>query len=1059
MGRGGRQQPSSPYWQQQQQQQQQFHQTPELTRQLTQDRLAYEQEEEKGYEPLPHLVLTAYSPGFAFSAACGAHLIVFFIFVGLLAGLGSAFFPFSTEVPLYLRGDAAKERLDAVEAGKLQANLAPALATTQLRQSVGTGTKVDRLDEYKLELIFELSDPEGNIFEPENLAFVKALEDEVVRGHPDYTSYCKLQWSQDAIRAQQAATVSGDYAPIDALNDNPPACSIAYSALTPCFPFNITLPDGTVTPGTPCSDVNAFPPGLLNCVDPAGCQASEVELDADFVAAKVAQYAAVEDPNSPANPFVPYFLGFTDARYGAPTGTTTSRALRSEFYFALPLEGYANVEDRLLEQEAKLQSFIYDAYNSALFKASGSGIRVWWQGYGMQTLYTEEVLPQDAAFIFGAILFVYTYMAFMTRSLWLTTLGLGQVIMCFASSYMLYFMFGNRYVGVFQILSAYILTGIAVDDVFVFLDAWTQSLATDSEIAGDMLNRISWTWRRAAKAMFVTSCTTTVSFGANAASSFPAISTFGIFSALLVVTNYLSVIFFFPTVVTFMERYLMSVPFCCGICDRICGRSSNPAKELRDVNETTTSHAKEIDVDELRAMERFFHRHYSKAIITASKPVVLCFLAFGIVTLVFASRLETDEEPPQFFPPGNPYAEFLPAKASNFGRGPDVYSLEVQVLFGFDTAQPIDRRGTEPTNATDYGKPVFDDNFSIAVGSNCVVSLCQKLRDPIERLKVGGEPAYPVECWVEDFKEFVLGLPNGQATWDAATGPDADTDLYLSTFLLWFTSDPSLYTQWKPYLWAEGTDVEEPALRFTYLSMQINESRLADFEEGIKLFRSWESWLVQELQSEDGNCTDVQDALPALVSSEQPGFDYYFVQETLQAEAFSGIALSLILAWAILVATTGNLVVGFLAALNIAGVVMAVIACVVWRGWKLGVIESICLVMVPGLSVDATAHLAEAYLSSHHTKRDERVVTMLTEVGVSVVSGGVSTLGSAMFLFAPTIYFFYKFGIFLFWTISLSLTYAIVLFPALLAWAGPQGRGGDLRMLWESMHLANAWRM
>ena len=45
------------------------------------------------------------------------------------------------------------------------------------------------------------------------------------------------------------------------------------------------------------------------------------------------------------------------------------------------------------------------------------------------------------------------------------------------------------------------------------------------------------------------------------------------------------------------------------------------------------------------------------------------------------------------------------------------------------------------------------------------------------------------------------------------------------------------------------------------------------------------------------------------------------------------------------------------------------------------------------------AHLAEAYVESHHHDTEGRVRDALTEVGVSIISGAISTLGATMFMF------------------------------------------------------------
>jgi predicted RND superfamily exporter protein len=111
------------------------------------------------------------------------------------------------------------------------------------------------------------------------------------------------------------------------------------------------------------------------------------------------------------------------------------------------------------------------------------------------------------------------------------------------------YIFQLRYFGVLHILTLYIILGIGADDIFVFYDTWKNSASKGKAIAGDLSTRLSWTFRRASKAMLVTSATTFVAFVATAVTPFVGIQTFGVFAATLVLVNYLIVITFFPCVV------------------------------------------------------------------------------------------------------------------------------------------------------------------------------------------------------------------------------------------------------------------------------------------------------------------------------------------------------------------------------------------------------------------------------------------------------------------------------------------------------------------------------
>lgn len=70
----------------------------------------------------------------------------------------------------------------------------------------------------------------------------------------------------------------------------------------------------------------------------------------------------------------------------------------------------------------------------------------------------------------------------------------------------------------------------------------------------ELVTRLSVVYKCAAKATFVTSLTTTIAFLSNVQSPLLAVSSFGLFSAILVAVNYCSCILFLPTVIIFHEQ-------------------------------------------------------------------------------------------------------------------------------------------------------------------------------------------------------------------------------------------------------------------------------------------------------------------------------------------------------------------------------------------------------------------------------------------------------------------------------------------------------------------------
>ena len=105
-------------------------------------------------------------------------------------------------------------------------------------------------------------------------------------------------------------------------------------------------------------------------------------------------------------------------------------------------------------------------------------------------------------------------------------------------------------------------------------------------------------------------------------------------------------------------------------------------------------------------------------------------------------------------------------------------------------------------------------------------------------------------------------------------------------------------------------------------------------------------------------------------------------------------------------------------------------------GWKLGVLESMCMAISVGICVDFICHHAHAYSCDSNSRKD-RITHSLVEMGISVVSAAVTTFTAAFVLLQfTTVTFFTKFGVFLAVCMICSIAVALVCFHALLAIAG-----------------------
>ena len=151
-----------------------------------------------------------------------------------------------------------------------------------------------------------------------------------------------------------------------------------------------------------------------------------------------------------------------------------------------------------------------------------------------------------------------------------------------------------------------------------------------------------------------------------------------------------------------------------------------------------------------------------------------------------------------------------------------------------------------------------------------------------------------------------------------------------------------------------------------------------------------------------------------------------------------GVSTSGILAFALLLLATRNILISFYSMMGVVMIVCCVVAVMVLREWQLGVSESIAMVIIIGFSVDYVVHLAAHYVHCAVPDRQSRATESVSAMGVSIFSGAVTTLGSGVFLFGGTIIFFQKFALIIVTTVLFSVSYALIYFLAFLHTFGPE---------------------
>lgn len=190
-----------------------------------------------------------------------------------------------------------------------------------------------------------------------------------------------------------------------------------------------------------------------------------------------------------------------------------------------------------------------------------------------------------------------------------------------------------------QVIAIYIVLGIAADDIFVFYDAWRQSKNIAPEIMTDNHRRMAYAWRRAVKAMAVTSTTTAVAFFANAFSPLMPIRSFGIFSGVIIPLNYFLVVMMMPSASIIYEKYKFKAWCCCP-----CGLRSEAEVEENSKPEK----------GKLGKIETIFNDKINPFVFKARYVILFLSLVWFVITAVFATKMGPMTKAEDFIDPDHP---------------------------------------------------------------------------------------------------------------------------------------------------------------------------------------------------------------------------------------------------------------------------------------------------------------------------------------------------------------------------------------------------------------------
>lgn len=165
--------------------------------------------------------------------------------------------------------------------------------------------------------------------------------------------------------------------------------------------------------------------------------------------------------------------------------------------------------------------------------------------------------------------------------------------------------------------------------------------------------------------------------------------------------------------------------------------------------------------------------------------------------------------------------------------------------------------------------------------------------------------------------------------------------------------------------------------------------------------------------------------------------------------AIQGIGIALAFATVVLLIVTRNLIVTICSIFNVAVIIASMATFMVWDGQKMGVYQSLALVMLVGFSVDYVLHLGTDFMHSPAELRDQKMRQSFREMGVSILSGSITTIGCGFWLLFAQVIMFKIFGFVIVLTIIMAFLMSMGTFGAMMHALGPQR---DFCTLFPSKH-------
>nr|XP_054604513.1 protein dispatched homolog 1 isoform X1 [Nothobranchius furzeri]XP_054604514.1 protein dispatched homolog 1 isoform X1 [Nothobranchius furzeri]XP_054604515.1 protein dispatched homolog 1 isoform X1 [Nothobranchius furzeri] len=656
--------------------------------------------------------------------------------------------------------------------------------------------------------------------------------------------------------------------------------------------------------------------------------------------------------------------------------------------------------------------------------------------FGIKHDLFQDFLLTDTVYPAIAIVIVLLVMCVYTRSVFITLMTIIAIISSLIVSYFLYRMVFNFEFFPFMNLTALIiLVGVGADDAFVLCDVWNYTKFDKPQ--AELSETVGVTLQHAALSMFVTSFTTAAAFYANYVSNITAIRCFGVYAGTAILVNYVLMVTWLPAVVVLHERYLPSVLPC-----------SRPEHQHRSVYSQMfwaglCQKASKCLFTMSEASRIFFQKVLPCIVIRLRYFWLFWFLAITVGGAYVVCRN------PKMKLPSLELAEFQVFRSSHpFER----YDAEFKKLFMFERVNhgedlhmpitiiwgvsPVDNG--DPLNPKNKGKLMLDTSFNIASPASqlWILNFCQKLRN--QSFVFQSEEQDFTSCFIETFKQWMENQDCDEASvypcCSQSTFPYKQEvfELCIKRAIMELDRSTSYHL-----------DSKTPGPRFdvndtiTAIVLEFQSTHLFTlaYDKMSHFYREVDAWIAEELCSAPEGLSNGW-----FVSN----LEFYDLQDSLSGGTLVAMALSVAVAFSVMLLTTWNIIISLYAIFSIAGTIFVTVGSLVLLGWELNVLESVTISVAVGLSVDFAVHYGVAYRLAPAPDREGKVVFSLSRMGSAIAMAALTTFVAGAMMMPSTVLAYTQLGTFMMLIMCISWAFATFFFQCMCRCLGPQGTCGQI---------------